>query len=40
MEAEDMIQTPENNPVEINEDCSGTPLDLDYSCSSIENYIK
>lgn len=42
MEAEVVIQNPENNPVEMVEDCSGDPLDINYSDSSvpiIDNYI-
>jgi len=39
MEAKVVIQNPENNPVEMVEDCSGDPLNIDYSCSSIDNYI-
>jgi hypothetical protein len=39
MEAETVIPILENNPVEIVEDCSGDPLDINYTDSSIDNYI-
>lgn len=29
----------QNYPVEMVEDCSGDPLDINYSDSSIDNYI-